>query len=234
MKLQFILPLYSLFLSSIHSSRQLRPTIILGWPGNPFPALSPHVIFTRSWDGPQRVCSDSLNLVLASHKRGTQSSAAGPSQTTRWSIKNSRGGQAAVLLAQDERPHQGHGRRMQEMPILQIIQTEARTDPANSIQGFGPNGRGRSRPQRGRKVALPDRRRPTLWIPACAKTHIANIRVQRVFRREKSRKLARSTPSSQCRCCHRRKRRKSHRRQKRRRSSPDCQDGSRSPCQPAR
>jgi hypothetical protein len=61
--------------------------------------------------------------------------------------------------------------------------------------------------------------------------------VQRVSRREKSGKLAPSTPSLHChRRRHRRKRRKSRRRQqeKRRRSSPDCQDLSQSACQPAR
>jgi hypothetical protein len=55
------------FSQASHSSRQLRPTLIFRPAGQPFPALSSHVIFTRSWDGPQRVCTDSPNRVLASH-----------------------------------------------------------------------------------------------------------------------------------------------------------------------
>jgi hypothetical protein len=59
--------LYFLFLSSISHPGNSSQLLFLGRPGNPFPALSSHVIFTRSWDGPQHVCLDSPNLLLISH-----------------------------------------------------------------------------------------------------------------------------------------------------------------------
>jgi hypothetical protein len=59
--------LYFLFLSSISHPGNSSQLLFLGRPGNPFPALSFHVIFRRSWDGPQRVCTDSPNLLLISH-----------------------------------------------------------------------------------------------------------------------------------------------------------------------
>jgi hypothetical protein len=64
--------MYSLYLSLkhlIHPSRQLRPTIILGRPGNPFPTLSSHMIFTRSWDGTARNVYALIHSILFSHHK---------------------------------------------------------------------------------------------------------------------------------------------------------------------
>jgi hypothetical protein len=66
---------------------------------------------------------------------------------------------------------------VREVSVLQVFKTKARTDTADSIQGFIPNARGWSRPLRGRKAALPNRRRQVLRVPARCKAQLADLRV---------------------------------------------------------
>jgi hypothetical protein len=73
----------------------------------------------------------------------------GYTQSTCRSSENGGSSQTAILLAKDERAHQGHDRRLREVPVLQVLKTTTRTNPTNSLQGFIPDGKGRSRPLRG-------------------------------------------------------------------------------------